>query len=206
MENKKELIKTLGIVIIILIVIIYNFIYKKENEESYDYSEVITNESADDSNDKEEIEKIKVYVTGEVKHPGVIELELGSRIEDAIILAGGTTDSSDLSLINLAYTLEDGQKIYIPNVNENFTKVDSITENMEGIVESTNTNSKSKVNINTGGVSELSSLPGVGESLAQKIITYRETNGKFKKLDDLKNVTGIGEKKYDGLKEYICLK
>lgn len=204
MENKKEILKNVIIVIIIIVVVIYNFVLKKDAVEEYDYSEIVSDENVME-NEIIENTKIKVYVTGAVNTPGVIELEEGARIEDAISLAGGVTAQSDLSKVNLAYSLEDGQKLYIPNISENFNEEYITTESIEGVVEST-TGSKSKVNINKGGVSELSSLPGVGESLAQKIITYREANGKFEKIDDLKNVTGIGDKKYESLKEYICVK
>ena len=204
MADKKEALKIICIAIIIVIAIGYNLIYKKDSNEEYDYSEIVTNENIEVT--KEEEEKIKVYVTGQVNSPGVIELEHGARIEDAIILSGGTTKLANLSLINLAYSLEDGEKLYIPSLNENFSEEYITKENAEGIIESTNSKSNSKVNINTGGINELSSLPGVGESLAQKIITYREQNGKFKKIEDLKNVSGIGDKKYESLKEYISVK
>lgn len=206
MEKKKEVLKTTIIVIIVILVVIYNFAYKKNKDEEYEDLEIINNENISNTEVREEVDKIKVYVTGEVKFPGVIELESGARIEDAINLAGGTTDKSDLSLINLAYSLEDGEKLYIPNLDENFKEQYITKENAEGIVESTNSDNKSKININTGDITELSNLPGVGSSLAQKIITYRQTNGKFKTIEDLKNVSGIGDKKYESLKEYICVK
>lgn len=206
MEKKKEVLKTTIIVIIVILVVIYNFAYKKNKDEEYEDLEIINNENISNTEVREEVDKIKVYVTGEVKFPGVIELESGARIEDAINLAGGTTDKSDLSLINLAYSLEDGEKLYIPNLDENFKEQYITKENAEGIVESTNSDNKSKININTGDIAELSNLPGVGSSLAQKIITYRQTNGKFKTIEDLKNVSGIGDKKYESLKEYICVK
>lgn len=205
MENKKEILKVIIIAIIILVVGVYRFMAKNRTEE-YDYSDIVVNEENITNNEIVENTKIKVYVTGEVNNPGVIELEDGNRIEDAIILAGGTTSESDLSNVNLAYTLEDGQKLYIPNINETFNQEYLTTENEEGIVESTTSDSNSKVNINSAEITELSSLPGVGEALAQKIITYRQQNGKFKKIEELKNVTGIGDKKYESLKDYISLK
>ena len=120
MENKKELIKTLIVVIIVIGIIIYNFVFKDRDE--FDYNDITYNsvENIENNTNSNEISKIKVYVVGEVKFPGVVELEEGSRIEDAIILAGGTTDKSDLSKINLAYSLEDGQKLYVPSIKENF--------------------------------------------------------------------------------------
>lgn len=209
MENKKEVLKTTIIIVIIIVIVIYNFVLKKDELEDLNYSELVVNENIE--KDKvEEIEKIKVYVIGQVNKPGVIELEYGARLEDAIILAGSTTEESDLSKINLACSLEDGQKIYIPSINEKNSDEYIITQNNDGIIEQSNissyNNNNSKININTGDIDELSNLPGVGKALAQRIIVYREENGKFKKIEDLKNVSGIGDKKYENLKEYICIK
>lgn len=147
-----------------------------------------------------------MYVTGQVNNPGVIELEYNSRIEDAINLAGGITNLANLEEVNLAYCLEDGQKLYIPSINDKKDKEYLITENGEEVIESNNKNAKGKININKGNIEELQSLPGVGEALAQRIITYREQNGKFNVIEELKNVSGIGEKKFENLKEYIDIK
>lgn len=120
-------------------------------------------------------------------------------------MAGGTKEDANLEEVNLAYCLEDGQKLYIPNVNE--SKVEYIsTENGENVIEGSQNSNNSKVNVNTGGIEELKNLPGVGESLAQKIIAYREENGKFETVDDLKNVSGIGDKKFESMKEYVVVK
>lgn len=154
---------------------------------------------------EEKEDKIKVYVTGAVNSPGVIELEEGARIQDAINLAGGTKEEANLENVNLAYCLEDGQKLYIPNINEKEVEYIS-TENGDNVIEKTPDSNNFKVNINTGGVEELKTLPGVGDSLAQKIINYRNENGKFKTVDDLKNVSGIGEKKFESMKKYVKIK
>ena len=170
----------------------------------------MANTSTDTNNSKE---KIKIYIIGQVNSNGVIELESGSRIEDAIVLAGGTTDIADLSKVNLAYPLEDGQKIYIPsiydkNINNNDTEYISF-ENGENIIENSNSgssNSNKKININKANISELTSISGIGESTAQKIIDYRNQNGSYKSIEDLKKISGIGEKKYEKIKEYIDIK
>ena len=152
-----------------------------------------------------EEEIIKVYVTGEVNSPGVIELEGDSRIEDAITLAGGITEKANLSEVNLAYSLEDGQKLYIPSVDDKEEVEYLTTENGENILE-TNKEGNGKININTASLEKLETLPGVGEALGKRIIEYREENGKFEKIEDLKNVSGIGDKKFESLEEYIVVK
>lgn len=177
----------------------YEFIYENLTIENTSVQNTVEKEAELEEN------KIKVYVTGEVNSPGVIELEEGARIEDAISLAGGTTEKANLQDVNLAYCLEDGTKLYIPNINEK--NVEYLTsENGENIIENNSSSSETKVNINTGDIEELKKLPGVGDSLAQKIIDYRTQNGKFKSIEDLKNVSGIGDKKFESMKEFIVLK
>lgn len=209
MKNKKELIKIIVVIIIVIIAIIYYF-YARSDE----YEEIIENQivlldnvsNIEDNieNNKQEVSKIKVYIIGEINKPGVIEVEEGARLEDVIILAGGTTNSSDLSKVNLAYIVEDGEKIYIPSIYENSQESDEKLNNSDYII--SENKKDEKVNINNADINDLCKLAGVGESLAKKIITYREANGKFKNIEDLKNVSGIGDKKYEGLKDYICIK
>ncbi len=205
-DNKKEKIKFILIIVVIFGVAIYYFICYRKNDEEISYTNILVNENFEENVvDKEEIKStIKVYVTGEVNNPGVIELNTGARIEDAINLSGGITQFANLKKVNLAYVLEDGQKLYIPNINDK--EIDYISnDNGEGIIESEE-KANSKVNINTNNINELMELPGVGEALAQRIINYRNENGKFKNIEDLKNVSGIGEKKFENLKEFIVVK
>ena len=205
MENQNENFKKI-IIIIIIIVSISFFIYFKfqNNEEEFYYNEVLMEENSTVLEENIEKEKIKVYITGEINLPGVKELELGARLEDLINVAGGLTKEADIKKVNLAYQLEDGQKIYIPNINDETDEIIT-TENGEGIIENLEESSE-VVNINKADIEDLLKLPGVGESLAQRIINYREENGKFKNIEDLKNVSGIGEKKFESLKEYIVVK
>lgn len=163
--------------------------------------------------------KIIVHISGEVISPGVISLEEGARIVDAINMADGVTEEADLSKVNLAYVLEDAQKIYVPNINEKEEK--EIVENIEeGVVisgsgindennSSSGNNSKNgnvKININTADIKELQKLSGIGESIALRIVTYRKENGKFNSIEDLKNVSGIGENKFNKIKNNIFVK
>lgn len=151
---------------------------------------------------EEEESEIIVHITGQVVNQGIVKLAEGTRVIDAIEAAGGATPEADLSKINLAYMLEDGMKLYIPSVNDE-NNIEYIS-NSSG-VDSTK-NSEIKVNINTATSEELQKLPGIGSSIANRIITYRKENGKFSKLEDLKNVSGIGEAKFNNIKSYIYIK
>ena len=158
--------------------------------------------------------EIIVYVTGEVNNEGVYGLEPNSRISDAIQKAGGLKADADISEINLAYILEDGMKIKIPSKNE--TKQENVSEDKttevisssSGVTSNNATSNKKqgKININTATQEELESLPGIGEATALKIIDYRNKSGKFSKIEDIKEVRGIGENKFEKIKDLICVK
>ena len=129
---------------------------------------------------------------------------------DAIKKAGGATREADLTQVNLAYELQDGQKVYIPNKKEKVTEY--ITESSgnnvivgEKNISNNNEGNDSKVNINTANLDELDSLPGIGPALAQRIIDYREQNGNFQSIEDLQNVKGIGDSKFSDIKDNIIV-
>ena len=169
----------------------------------------------------QESKKIYIYITGEVKNPGVVLLNSGSRIVDAIEAAGGATEKANITKINLVYVLQDGMKINIPNQNdlknnENFEYITmgSGDEQNDANINTTTSNSNSGtnnesafkisiVNINTATQTELETLPGIGPSLALNIINYRKENGKFSSIEDIKNVSGIGDAKFENIKKYI---
>lgn len=201
--NKEKKIKlaitiAIGIIAIIGTIKLVDIYYEKNNTEKISISNFIENETEDEKGNT----KIKVYITGEVKNQGVIELEEGDRIADAIEKAGGQTEQASLKNVNLAYQLEDGQKIYIPNVNDNETEI--IDDGASGVVD--DTTNQTVVNINKADETELQSLNGIGESLATSIVQYRKENGKFETIEDLKNVPGIGDSKFENIKEYIKVK
>ena len=158
---------------------------------------------------EKENKTIMVDISGEIITPGVVKLPEGSRIIDAITAAGGKTDDADLSKVNLAYILDDGVQLYIPRYNEKLEKEIVQTEPGVGIIqEGINTTSKkdSKVNINTANKEKLATLPGIGEGTAEKIIEYRSKTGKFKAIDEIKKIPGIGESKFKSLKDKITIK
>ena len=152
----------------------------------------------------EEQNKIIIHVAGEVNKPGIVKLKENARIIDAIEEAGGITNSADIRKINLAYLLSDGQKLYIPNINEKEEK--NIIEENSGLEEDKDNLKTSIININTATINELQKLPGIGESMAKKIIEYRNEKGRFTKIEDIKNVNGIGDAKFNNIKDYIKIK
>lgn len=168
--------------------------------------------------------KIVIYIIGEIKQEGVYELDENSRISDAIEKAGGTKENADLSQINLAYKIEDGMRIYIPKKGESVQDKEKIEDKTQEIVtgkstDITNTtsvntnlsiNKKSKtdiekINLNKATQTELETLPGIGPSTAEKIIAYRKENGNFKNIEDIMNVNGIGESKYNKIKDLVSV-
>lgn len=144
---------------------------------------------------------IVVYVSGSVKHPGVYELEEGSRVADAVYLAGGGTDEALLESVNLARVLFDGEQIHVPS------KMDESSGSFapaSGPLGSASQQGQ-LININTASAEQLVSLNGVGEATADKIIAEREANGPFASKEDIMRVAGIGDKKYEAIKDKICV-
>lgn len=205
-DIKQKLIIAIS-VLLIVIGIVYNFL-KQNSENEISYENIIVQDIENIVSDEEVVEEkeyIKIHITGQVRTSGIIELEYGSRISDAIEKAGGLTEFASLKNVNLAYKLEDGQKLYIPTTEEDVESV--LMENGENIIKETNVSEKSKViNINKANEVQLEEIPGVGPSMASKIVNYRNENGEFKSIEDLKNISGIGEKKFETMREYICVK
>lgn len=195
--------KTLILIIsAIFIVIIFVFIYIKFNDFGNSDDEYLTTQSVNTISSDNNVKKIIVHVSGCVVNEGVVELSEGARINDAINSAGGSTLDADLNKLNLAYPLKDGEKVYVPSVNDEDT--------VDTIVSSTSSqNSKGSdsglININTATQSELETLSGIGPSTALKIIQYRKSNGDFNFIEDLKNVPGIGDSKFNTIKDSICV-
>ncbi len=218
--NKKQKIILIIILVCMLLLIAY-YIFFKLNTFNYNanYGDTISEETMLENNDSEdslsedetsESTNILVHVSGCVKNNKVVTLPEGSRINDAIEAAGGLTKDADLTNINLAYILEDGEKIYIPKIGE---IADATADTNSLISSSTNLNSSlssssktQKININKASQSELETIPGIGPSTALKIINYRNENGKFNSIEDIKKVSGIGNAKYEKMKEYITIK
>ena len=132
-------------------------------------------------------ETIYVQVAGAVLNPDVYQLPIGSRVYAALDAAGGLLDSADVSDINQAQILEDGEKLYVYTVEE------TIALKEEQAIKSQESFDDGLININTASAAELRTLPGIGETKANQIVSFREANGKFSSIEDIKNVSGIGE-------------
>ena len=142
---------------------------------------------------------IMADIKGAVLHPGVYEIAQGKRVIDLVGLAGGLTEDADSSQINFAMHVQDEMVLYIPKKGENIEGVISSPVNPQRA-------EKQTVNLNSATAGELETLPGVGPAKAEAIIEYRETNGPFNSIEDLKSISGIGDKTYEKLKEYISVK
>lgn len=190
-RNQIKMIASILVILLIFIAKIYidNEKSKSENiDSSENLNEVLT--LSQDIKTQDENMTIYVHVCGRVKNPGLISLPANSRVIDAVNAAGGMYDDADIDNINLAKKLNDEDKIYIPVFGEN-TDSEYISENK-------------KININTADMQMLTSLPGVGEKTAKKIIDYR-TKNQFKNIEDIKSVSGFGEKKFNEIKELITV-
>ena len=161
-----------------------------------------------------EVEYLFVDIKGQVKNQGVYQIISGSRVVDAIKVAGGLTDKADTSLINLSMKLKDEMAIIIYSKEEvkNFVKtkeefnekIDECKISNDVCLEKLDdSNNSNLIDINKASISELMSLPSIGEAKAKAIISYRESNGLFKSIDEIVNVKGIGDSLFEQIKDYI---
>ena len=161
--------------------------------------------SKDSSTEKEEKEEpleqdlITVDVKGAVKAPGIYDLPVGSRVNDAVQKAGGLTEQADSKSLNLAQKVSDEALVYVP------TKGEEVASQQAGSGAPSSTSKDKKVNLNKASLEELKQVKGLGGKRAQDIIVHRETNGKFKSVDELKKVSGIGAKTIEKLKDYVTV-
>ena len=217
--NKKKI-----FVFAIILLICPTILLVKDKLNSKDDIYVLTEESTVSDENKNNDNKVKiedekenisnkeitVYVSGEVNKSGVVTLKEGDRLAVAVEKLGGTTKKADLNNINLAIRVKDEEHYIIPKIGEakqeDLKDVNNTKDIENAEIKNENTaKDSSKININTATLEELDKLPGVGEATANKIISHREENGQFKTIEDIKNVNGIGDKKFEKMKELICV-
>lgn len=146
---------------------------------------------------------IVVHVGGAVAEPGVRELEEGARVQDAVDAAGGFAEGAARDELNLARVLVDGEQIVVPSLEEADAAAGAAPDGGGGATGASSDGGK--VNLNRATAAELDALPGVGPSTAEKIVADREANGPFRTVEDLKRVSGIGDKKFADLADLVCV-
>lgn len=234
MQRKKIIYILSGFVIILLgiIFVISGTTSKKNNISDGDESFIIRDESLEDctntsiktsakdisdtqtkvseTEDTKSADIIFVYVCGAVKNPGVYKCESGQRLFELIDLAGGTTDDAAIEYLNMAREVFDEEKIYVPSIDEinsddNSYLYTSQNESYTSIPDFSLSNQSTKVNINTADKSELMTLPGIGDAKADAILAYRQSNGRFNDIREIKNVSGIKDSAFEKIKDNICV-
>ena len=198
---------------------------EKETTGNIEKNITVSEENKDDKekegNEEDKKENISsetgifVHIDGYVNNPGVYQLKENERTNALIEKAGGLKNGYSIKNINLAAKLSDGDKVYIPSIeeekilgnqnNNNVNTVGKHTNNGNNLNNNVSITKNNKININTANVSELKQITGIGESTANKIIDYRENVGKFKKIEDIKEVKGIGDSKFESLKNKITI-
>ncbi len=221
---KDNKIETIFIMIVILIFIFLTIDFSPENKEP---TPKTTNEKVET---KEEVKKVMVDIKGAVNNPGVFEMNKDDRVVDVIKKAGGLTNDADTTLINLSKKVTDEMVITIytkeemkekeqecppcecPEINDACVSDEKTAETSEKNSSSNKTensssskSTSSKISINTASLEELQTLDGIGETKAKAIIGYRETNGAFKDIEEIKNVSGIGDSTYEKIKDDITI-
>lgn len=200
MQEHKDMLKKAGIVVLVIVLGLVVSVVKNGGQEEAQAQEQAA------ATEEETSAVIYVDVGGEVNQPSVVELSDGSRVTDAIAAAGGLTEKADLTDINRAAFVSDGEKIFIPSQedgdSDGLISGDSGNSGSGGSG-SSGRSSDGKININTADSTQLQELNGVGPATAEKIIDYRKQNGRFQSIEDIKNVSGIGDKTYEKLKDHI---
>ena len=204
LKRERVLVTLLGCCVLLVSVVLFlsfgNYPEKESEEQELLFFEEEEEGQQGEEKQSEQAEGesfVVIDVKGAVHTPGVYELPIGSRMFEVIDQAGGFLEEADEVQINLATVLEDEVMVYVPRVGEEITNISPST--IEGKTDG-------KVLINRASASELEALPGIGPSKAAAIVTYREEQGEFKQVEDLLQVSGIGQKSVEQLKEHISFK
>ena len=164
--------------------------------------ESIQLDAASQAVSQEDRAEITVYVTGAINKPGVVTVREGARMADAVKACGGLLPTADGEKVNMAQVLKDGQQVRVPEKQAGSSALPANTGKASSAVK---TKADGPININTASAEELDALPGIGPTMAKRIIEYRETEGAFTAIEDIKKVKGIGEAKFEKMKDKICL-
>ena len=208
--------KVIMIVAAVIIAILGYFFFVQSETKPVENDPLFAEMEQEDSEDvQDKVEEpepviMKVDVKGAVGTPGVFIAQPGDRVIDMIAAAGDFTKDADLDKVNLAQLVEDQMVIYVPRVGEADVELPNIVPSSSGSAVNMTGNSDAsngqQVNLNTATQAELETLPGIGPSKAIAIIEYRDSTGKFQQIEDLKNISGIGDKTFEKLRDSITVK
>ncbi len=188
---------------IVLVVLALVRFVPTETSASQDFEAPAQAEEQAVSEQDSDVRQVGVDVEGAVASPGLYLVSADARVNDAVAAAGGMTSDADRQRVNLAQKVEDGMQVYVPS-REEVPAATGTTTTGAGQASSSGA-SKGKVNLNTASAEELQTLSGIGPSLSQRIIDYRQANGPFKSVDDLRKVSGIGDTRFKSLKDLVCV-
>ncbi|WP_400242551.1 helix-hairpin-helix domain-containing protein [Niallia sp. JL1B1071] len=208
-KNRKFIIIVLGCLLLLMLIHYYPILMQRDEEEDYFQQDDLfaggsgEETSVDGTGVEEELQDtlLLVDVKGAVKNPGVYEAREGDRVNDMIEKAGGMVEKGEKNAVNFAMKVTDEMIIYVPYIGEEETAVINETGNQTSL-----SSDEGLINLNKASETELLQLPGVGPSKAAAIIEYREQNGGFSSKEDVKKISGIGEKTYEKLEALITIK
>lgn len=185
-----------GVAIVLLICIAYIMSFSSKNTDDSVLTNITLESSSPASSEsvKHKSSSIIVDIKGAVKKPGIYKISNELRVNDVVNLAGGLCENAEIKGINLAQKIADEMVIYVPFIGEKIEN--DIT---------TNTKNDDKININTATQEELQKISGIGQKKSEDIVNYREANGGFKSIDELKNVSGIGAATIEKIREYVTI-
>lgn len=198
--NRKDIVI---VAVMILLFLSYIFVTSNEEKKYIEENPIEDEENLEINKEDEKQEKnlIVIDIKGEINNPGTYEFDEEKRIVDVVEKAGGLTDKADTKDINLSEKIYDEMLIVIPSLEDE--QKESETKENTSVSNKTSKSVDSKISINKADITELMKLNGIGESKAKNIIDYREKNGNFKSIEEIKNVTGIGNTIFDKIKDFI---
>lgn len=186
----------------------YESFKAEQSEQSLKMLQSNDNEEMSNATSSSEKGIITIYVIGEVKNPGVFRLQKNDRVYQAVEMAGGSLDTADMKQVDMARKLSDEETVYIPAIGEISEAPMAGTASIESHSPNYSAGAKNSglININSASLEELDTLDGIGPALAQRIIDYRTGNGSFTSIEDINNVSGIGDKKFEAIKNSITVR
>lgn len=218
--EKKQILLLIGAILVIVIFVKKNDIsesekngFEKTNTMQVQDKQASSNASSSSTNlnsqtSAKNTEEVTCDISGAVRHQGVYTLKNGARLQELIEAAGGLKNNAQVKAINRAVLLKDQDKIHIPYKGEKIEAATTVTDEPNTNPDNNSNHSNSqggKINLNTASAADLQKLNGIGEKKAEQIIAYREQNGNFKKIEDLMQVSGIGEKTFAALKDQLSV-